>query len=78
MSLRVETRVANPEFRSDDETLIQFLDDGPDEMGRRMFVAHWLNPEHWSGKPLRGQVFHTNVQAFMDRYAPARVIVAEA
>lgn len=59
-----------PDFTHPNEVLVQFLDDEPDEQGRRRFCAMWLadNTGHAVNESgVRGQVFFTNVAEFVAR-----------
>ena len=52
---------------TDTEIVLQFRDQGPDEMGRRRFIAHRLDygplGDH-GHRGHRGQVFHTHPAKF--------------
>lgn len=50
------------DFQSTRESLIRYLDTGPDGLGRRRFAGYWLD----EGR-VRGQVWHTNPAQWTSR-----------
>lgn len=59
-----------PEITDPHELVIEFLDYGPDDLGRRHFFAYWLDNNVGPACDqvgVRGQVFFTRADQFVDR-----------
>lgn len=61
-----------PEITDENETVIEFLDNRADDLGRRRFTAYWLTDNIGPGcdqHGVRGQVFYAGPEEFAARVA---------
>ncbi|MET9265281.1 hypothetical protein [Amycolatopsis sp. NPDC004079] len=58
-----------PDIRDPHEVVLEFLDGGPDDFGRRRFFAFWLDDNvgpSCDQVGVRGQIFFTDPDRFAD------------
>lgn len=69
---------AHADFTTPDETIVHHAADAkPDDYGRFQFTAFWLTDQEWVPGGVRGQVFHTSLEAFIARNSgPVRVVTS--
>lgn len=69
ITLKPATIPALDEFTSRRETLVKFIDDGPDSQGRRHMVMFWIGDDDLDQGRVRGVVQHKTPEALIDREA---------